>query len=104
MSEYARCQECGGSSVENPYREEPWGSSGGFTTCGACGQITLTDSWNKRQHAIRARKRFEMVKEVAGRMSGNLDVPDETMKTWALGSADAILNEMYGEIGGGDEG
>lgn len=86
MNEYVRCQECGAKM-------------GGD---GRCRECCLTDALEN--HRIRARKRFELVVAMAGIHHYHVHgVGGEVLtllasKEYIIQAADAILNEMYGEV------
>lgn len=95
-----RCQECGSEKIQFP----PQGKITDFPDSGKCldcGTVSL--EWVEGSRRIRARKRFELVVEMAGEYSWSYVNKENTRKIvypgpdTVISRADAILTELYGE-------
>ena len=103
MAKFVRCQECGGESERGEFNT--WrGKDEDMVRCKSCGESDTPDDWNNTNLQTRARRRFDLVVAMAGAQS----LVDAGFSVFypvqeVIARADAILNEMYGKVEGGQD-
>lgn len=102
MSEFIRCQRCGGEPVRGEF--DNWSMERkDLVKCRGCGDYESPVAWNAEQIAARADKEFQLV--VAMSVSSYNDargIPFWFEYDAIIGRARSILDALYGEIKGGE--
>lgn len=100
MSEFIRCQRCGGEPVRGEF--DNWSMERkDLVKCHRCGDYESPSAWNAEQVAARADKEFQLVVAMAGGTMASMEARPNAQFI-LVKNAKIILDALYGEIKDGE--